>query len=51
MNKLLLDTHALICFVTNDANLPVSTREKIESAEAVFFSIASLWEIAIYRFY
>ncbi|MEH2435473.1 MAG: hypothetical protein V7K25_14675 [Nostoc sp.] len=24
--------------------LPVLTREKIESAEAVFFSIASLWE-------
>lgn len=47
MNKLLLDTHALIWFVTNDANLPVSTREMIESAETVFFSIAGLWEIAI----
>jgi len=47
MNRLLLDTHALIWFVSNDANLPVSSREKIESAEDVFLSIASLWEIAI----
>jgi PIN domain nuclease of toxin-antitoxin system len=47
MNRLLLDTHAFIWFVSNDATLPVLTGEKIESAEAVFFSIASLWEIAI----
>ncbi|WP_242037769.1 type II toxin-antitoxin system VapC family toxin [Tolypothrix sp. FACHB-123] len=47
MNRLLLDTHTLIWFVSNEANLPVSTKEKIESAETVFFSIASLWEIAI----
>ncbi|WP_242063381.1 type II toxin-antitoxin system VapC family toxin [Nostoc sp. FACHB-892] len=47
MNRLLLDTHAFIWFVSNDATLPVLTREKIESAEAVFFSIASVWEMAI----
>ncbi|BAZ01763.1 hypothetical protein NIES37_57690 [Tolypothrix tenuis PCC 7101] len=47
MNKLLLDTHALIWFVSNDTNLPVATKEKIESAKTVFFSIASLWEMAI----
>jgi PIN domain nuclease of toxin-antitoxin system len=47
MNRLLLDTHALIWFVSNDAKVPVSTKEKIESAETVFFSIASLWEMAI----
>ena len=47
MNRLLLDTHALIWFVSNDPNLPVSTRDKIESAEDVFLSIASLWEMAI----
>lgn len=46
MNKLLLDTHALIWFVSNDTNLPVATKEKIESAKTVFFSIASLWEMA-----
>ncbi|MEG4458139.1 type II toxin-antitoxin system VapC family toxin [Microcoleus sp. N9_A1] len=47
MNRLLLDTHALIWFVSNDTNLPVSTRDKIESADDVFLSIASLWEMAI----
>lgn len=47
MNRLLLDTHAFIWFVSNDENLPVSSRDKIESAEDVFLSIASLWEIAI----
>lgn len=47
MNRLLLDTHALIWFVSNDPNLPVSTRDKIESAEDVLLSIASLWEMAI----
>jgi PIN domain nuclease of toxin-antitoxin system len=47
MNRLLLDTHTFIWFVSNDRNLPVSTIEKIESAEDVFLSIASLWEIAI----
>lgn len=38
MNRLLLDTHIFIWFVSNDENLPVSTREKIESAEDVFLS-------------
>ena len=47
MNRLLLDTHALIWFVSNDPNLPGSTRDKIESADDVFLSIASLWEMAI----
>ena len=47
MNRLLLDTHALIWFVSNDPNLPVSTRDKIESADDVFLSIASLSEMAI----
>lgn len=47
MNRLLLDTHALIWFVCNDPNLPLSTRDKIESADDVFLSIASLWEMAI----
>ena len=47
MKRLLLDTHALIWFVSNDPNLPVSTRDKIESADDVFLSIASLWEMAI----
>jgi len=47
MKRLLLDTHAFIWFVSNDVNLPVSTRENIEAADEVFLSLASLWEIAI----
>lgn len=44
---LLLDTHALIWFLENDARLPSSTRSRIETTPSVFVSIASLWEIAI----
>ena len=47
MNSLLLDTHAFIWFLENDSHLPVATRQYIESADTVFVSIASLWEIAI----
>jgi PIN domain nuclease of toxin-antitoxin system len=43
----LLDTHTLIWFLDNDSRLPPSTKEQIESAESVFVSIVSLWEIAI----
>ncbi|WP_199246115.1 type II toxin-antitoxin system VapC family toxin [[Phormidium] sp. ETS-05] len=47
MSKFLLDTHTFIWFVSNDAKLPESTRNQIESADAVFLSIVSIWEIAI----
>lgn len=47
MSQILLDTHALIWFVSNDAKLPDTVREKIETSKTVFFSIVSLWEIAI----
>lgn len=43
----LLDTHTLIWFLDNDSRLPLSTKQQIESAETVFVSIVSLWEIAI----
>lgn len=43
----LLDTHTLIWFLDNDSRLPIGTKEQIESAESVFVSIVSLWEIAI----
>ena len=43
----LLDTHTLIWFLDNDSRLPLSTKRQIESAESVFVSIVSLWEIAI----
>jgi PIN domain nuclease of toxin-antitoxin system len=47
MSSLLLDTHAFIWFVEDDLHLPIATKEQIESADTVFVSIASLWEIAI----
>jgi PIN domain nuclease of toxin-antitoxin system len=43
----LLDTHTLIWFLDNDLRLPTHAKKQIESAEAVFVSIASVWEIAI----
>lgn len=47
MSRLLLDTHVFIWFSEDAPNLPVPVREKIESADSVYLSIASLWEIAI----
>ncbi|MBD2139037.1 type II toxin-antitoxin system VapC family toxin [Anabaena sp. FACHB-1237] len=47
MNRLLLDTHTFIWFVSNDANLPPSIIDQIEFTEDVFLSIASIWEIGI----
>jgi PIN domain nuclease of toxin-antitoxin system len=44
---MLLDTHALLWFLTNDARLPQPTQEQIETTELVDVSIASIWEIAI----
>lgn len=47
MSALLLDTHAFIWFSENAPNLSVTLKEQIESADRVYLSIASLWEIAI----
>jgi PIN domain nuclease of toxin-antitoxin system len=47
VTRLLLDTHALLWFVANDAALSVSARSLIESADEVFVSVASAWELAI----
>jgi PIN domain nuclease of toxin-antitoxin system len=46
--RLLLDTHAFLWFEADNPNLPRAARDEI-SAEfnEVFFSIASIWEIAI----
>jgi PIN domain nuclease of toxin-antitoxin system len=43
----LLDTHALLWWLLDDAALPPSARRAIERAEAVYVSAASVWEIAI----
>ena len=46
--NLLLDTHALIWFITDDNKLPRNTRTLIEDPDNnCFVSIATLWEIAI----
>ncbi|MFN8347645.1 MAG: type II toxin-antitoxin system VapC family toxin [Spirosomataceae bacterium] len=46
--RLLLDTHVLIWYVEGNEKLPSGWRQLIESFEnEKYFSIASLWEIAI----
>jgi len=47
VTRLLLDTHALLWFVANDAALSASARSLIETADEVLVSVASAWEIAI----
>jgi len=47
MSEMLLDTHAFIWLVEDDAHLPPSTRDRIEGCDRVFISIISFWEIAI----
>lgn len=44
---MLLDTHTLLWFLNEDANLPPNLRQRIEEANTVFASIVSVWEIAI----
>jgi len=43
--RLLLDTHAFLWWLKGSARLPPPVRSSIESAEAVFVSAASAWEI------
>lgn len=46
--KVLIDTHVLLWFHTQDAGLSDTTRTAIESGEhECWYSIISLWEIAI----
>jgi PIN domain nuclease of toxin-antitoxin system len=46
--RLLLDTHAVLWVALDDRHLPKKAREAIlDDANAVHFSIASVWEIAI----
>ena len=47
MANLLLDTHAFIWYSENDSKLPEAIKIEIETADRVYISIASLWEIAI----
>jgi PIN domain nuclease of toxin-antitoxin system len=46
--RLLLDTHTVIWFLTNDANLSNSLRSAIKNSNnESYISIASIWEIGI----
>ncbi|MEH2049505.1 type II toxin-antitoxin system VapC family toxin [Nostoc sp.] len=47
MSGFLLDTHAFIWLTENDSSLPDNLRMMINTADIVYLSIASLWEIAI----
>ena len=44
--KYLLDTHALLWYLTDDSNLSETAHSIIDTAEC-YFSKVSLWEIAI----
>ena len=45
--KCLLDTNALLWIVSDDPRLTAKARKAYETAEEVWFSVVSLWEIAI----
>ncbi len=45
--RLLLDTHLMLWWQTGDSKLSGEARSAVDAADAVFFSRASLWEIAI----
>jgi PIN domain nuclease of toxin-antitoxin system len=45
--RLLLDTHVFIWSVTASRHLKATARAMLESAEIVYVSAASIWEIAI----
>lgn len=45
--RLLLDTHALLWWLADDARLTPSARDAIADAEVVAVSAASAWEIGI----
>jgi len=44
---LLLDTHTFLWFVNDPTRLPEKVNTEIETAESVYVSIASFWEIRL----
>jgi PIN domain nuclease of toxin-antitoxin system len=47
VSRLLLDTHALLWWATDDDRLPLSARNAIIAAEVVYASDATLWELCV----
>jgi len=45
--RLLLDTHAVLWWQNDDRRLPKAARAAIATAEVVYVSAASSWEVAI----
>jgi PIN domain nuclease of toxin-antitoxin system len=46
--KLLIDTHAVLWYITNSRSLPDDVRQQMETADnRCFVSMASLWEMSI----
>ncbi|MCA8036961.1 type II toxin-antitoxin system VapC family toxin [Burkholderia semiarida] len=45
--RLLFDTHIFLWMVANNPKLSMRARSLIDSAEEVFISSASIWEVAI----
>ena len=45
--KSLLDTHAFLWYLLGDSNLSIQAKNIIDNQENLYFSIVSLWEIAI----
>ena len=44
---ILLDTHAVLWYIESDSSLSANAKTIIDAKKDLFFSIASLWEIAI----
>jgi PIN domain nuclease of toxin-antitoxin system len=47
VSQLLLDTHALLWWATDDDRLPTSARDAIIAADVVYASDATLWELCV----
>ena len=45
--KYLLDTHAFLWYLLGDTNLAIKAKDIIDTKKDSYFSILSLWEIAI----
>ena len=45
--KVLLDTHALLWSLSGDARLSDRARTAYEESDALYFSVANMWEIGI----
>jgi PIN domain nuclease of toxin-antitoxin system len=45
--KVLLDTHAFLWYLLGDPSLSLKSKQIIDTKENLYFSIVSLWEIAI----